>query len=171
MAQRKPRVASNPAAVPDEPLRVKRGQPVHVPASMPAAPPPAATDDPDKLDDPDNPEALPSFLPLDADAPEYRRDPAPMRALVETVIRRLNLPGQELWREELDAVWQRVVPAAIAAAIHPGKWEQGVLYLYVANSTQLFEIRRLHLRTIEALLRQRFGPTRLRQVRLQVNPD
>jgi len=165
MAQRKPRVAPIPAAAPGEPLRIRRDRPVNVATSFSPAPPSAAADDPE------SPEALPGFLPLDADAPEYRREPAPMRALVETVVRRLNLPGQELWREELDAVWQRVVPAAIAGAIRPGKWEQGVLYLYVANSTQLFEVRRLHLRTIETLLRQQFGAARLRQVRLQVNPD
>ena len=86
-----------------------------------------------------------------------------MRSLVDSVVRRLNLPAQDLWREELDAVWKKVVPPAVASAVRPGKWENGVLYLFVANSAQLFEIRRLHLRIIETALRRYFDPTRLRR--------
>ncbi len=148
------------AAAPASPRRIVRA----AAAAMPPPPlPPAVDETPD--------EPLPAFLPIDADAPERRRTPTPMRSLVDSVVRRLNLPAQDLWREELDAVWKKVVPPAVASAVRPGKWENGVLYLFVANSAQLFEIRRLHLRIIETALRRYFDPTRLRQVRLLINPD
>lgn len=94
-----------------------------------------------------------------------------MRALVEATLRRLNLPAQDLWRDEVADAWERVAPPEIAKLLRPGKWEQGVLYFYVPNSVRLFEIQRQHLRAIEAGLRQRLGAARLRQVRLMIDPD
>ena len=112
----------------------------------------------------------PQPVPEDIDSPARRREPAPMRALVEAALRRLNLPSQQLWQEELAGVWTQAVPPAAAAGLRPGKWERGVLYLYAANSVRLFEIRRAHLRAIEENLRRHFGADRLRQVRLMIDP-
>jgi hypothetical protein len=90
---------------------------------------------------------------------------------VEGVLKRLNLPAQELWRDDLAEVWPKVVPPELARVIRPGKWENGVLYLHVPNSMKLFEIQRQHLRGIEKALRQHFGAKRLKQVRLMIEPD
>ena len=110
-------------------------------------------------------------LPRDPDAPARSREAVPMQALVEQVLRRLKLPDQELWREELAAVWAQVVPPELAAVVRPGKWEQGLLYLFVPNSARLFEVQRFHLKTIEAKLRLHFDAARLKQVRVMVAPD
>ena len=109
-------------------------------------------------------------IPEDADHPGRRRDPTPMRALVEQTLKRLKLPDQNLWQEELAQVWSKVVPPAYATVLRPGKWEQGVLYLFVSNSARLFEIQRFHLKGIEAGLRKHFDATRLKQVRLMIDP-
>jgi hypothetical protein len=113
----------------------------------------------------------PPPIPEDADAPSRRRDATLMRTLVEHAIQKLQLPNQELWREEIEQVWAKVVPAELAAFLRPGKWERGVLYLYVTSNTRLFEIQRQHLRGIESRLRQHFGPDRLKQVRLLLDPE
>jgi hypothetical protein len=113
----------------------------------------------------------PPLIPEDADAPARRREAIQMRTLVEHALQKMKLPNQELWREELDQVWASVVPPELAAVLRPGKWERGVLYLYVTSSMRLFEIQRKNLREIETRLRQQFGPDRLKQVRLLLDPD
>jgi hypothetical protein len=113
----------------------------------------------------------PEPLPEDADHPGRHREPTPMRALVEQTVRRLKLPDQDLWREDLSHVWSQVVPPEFATVVRPGKWENGVLYLFIANSARLFEFQRFHLRKIEAGLRQHFDATRLKQVRVMIDPE
>jgi hypothetical protein len=145
-----------------------------MPERKPQLPPRRAPDwlpcDPDP--DPDAPSLLaPQPLPEDADHPGRRREPAAMRTLVEATLRRLKLPDLQMWREELAQVWPRIVPAEMAAHVRPGKWEQGVLYLYAANNTRLFEFRRAHLRAVETRLRAQFGAARLKQVRVMIDPE
>jgi len=113
----------------------------------------------------------PEPMPEDADAPARRREPTPMRALVEQTVKRLKLPDQELWRDELAKVWAQVVSPELATTVRPGKWENGVLYLFVANSSRLFELQRFHLRKIETGLRRHFDATRLKQVRIMIDPE
>ena len=113
----------------------------------------------------------PASLPEDADHAGRCREPSPMRTLVDQVVRRLKLPDQELWREELAQVWQQVVPAKVASTVRPGKWEHGVLYLYVANNARLFEFQRFHLRAVETGLRRHFDAAQLKQVRVMIDPE
>ena len=113
----------------------------------------------------------PEPIPEDADHPGRRREPTPMRALVEQTVKRLKLPDQELWREELAQVWSHVVPPEFAAVVRPGKWERGVLYLFVANSARLFEFQRFHLKAVEKALRLHFDATRLKQVRVMIDSE
>ena len=130
----------------------------------PYHPPPAEQADSSDL-------LAPVSLPEDADHPGRRREPTPMRALVEQTVKRLKLPDQEMWREELSLVWSKVVPPDFAAVVRPGKWERGVLYLFVANSARLFEFQRFHLKKLEAELRRHFDATRLKQVRVMIDPE
>lgn len=132
---------------------------------LPPVPPPSA-EEPELFDPLAN-----EPLPEDADHPGRRREPVPMRALVEQTLQRLKLPDQNLWQEELATVWSQVVPPEYAAVIRPGKWERGVLYLFVTNSARLFEIQRFHLKAIEAGLRKHFDATRLKQVRLMIGSE
>jgi hypothetical protein len=139
---------------------MSRGKPSPRPPAPPAGPP----DDEAAL-------LAPQPLPLDADPPEGRRDPPAMRALVQAALRRLNLPSQHLVQEELAAAWRRAASPEMLPLARPGKWERGVIYLYVPNSARLFEFQRAHLRAAEAALRQALGADRVRQVRLLLDPD
>jgi len=82
----------------------------------------------------------------------------------------LKLPDQDLWREELSLVWSQVVPPEFATVVRPGKWENGVLYLFIANSARLFEFQRFHLKKVEAGLHRHFDAARLKQVRVMIGP-
>jgi len=116
-------------------------------------------------------EGLTDEMPKDPDALENRREPASMRSLIEKTVRRLNLPLQDLWREEVVRACAQVIPADVAPLLRPAKWEHGVLYFYVPNNISLFQIQRQYLRAIETGLRNQLGPSRLRQVRLMITPE
>jgi hypothetical protein len=61
------------------------------------------------------------------------------------------------------------VPPEVAKVSHPGKWDNGILYIYVTSSLQLFELRRQHLKRIEQAVRAFAGDGRVKHVRLMVN--
>jgi len=107
-------------------------------------------------------------LPIDADPPETRRDAEPFSALIEKALKHLKIDASP-WLDELTQAWPGLVPPEVAKAARPGKWDAGILYVYVTSSTRLFEIRRQHLKRIEQAVRAFAGDDRVRQVRLLVN--
>ena len=107
-------------------------------------------------------------LPIDADPPETRRSAEPFSAIIEKALRRLHIE-ESPWLDELAAAWPALVPPEVASVSRPGKWDGGILYVYVTNSVKLFELRRAHLKRIEQAVRGFAGDNRVRQVRLMVN--
>lgn len=107
-------------------------------------------------------------LPIDADPPETRRDAEPFSAIIEKTLKRLNIEASP-WLDELVQAWPRLVPPEVAKVSRPGKWDNGILYIYVTTSLQLFELRRQHLRRIEQAVRAFAGDERVKHVRLMVN--
>ena len=107
-------------------------------------------------------------LPIDADPAELRQEPEPLSALIEKALKRLNI-AESPWLDELAQAWPQLVPADVAKASRPGKWDHGILYVYVCSSMRLFEIRRAHLKRIEQAVRAFAGDDRVKHVRLMVN--
>lgn len=107
-------------------------------------------------------------LPIDADPPETRRDAEPFSAIIEKTLKRLNIEASP-WLDELAQAWPTLVPPEVAKVSHPGKWDNGILYIYVTSSLQLFELRRQHLKRIEQAVRAFAGDGRVKHVRLMVN--
>lgn len=107
-------------------------------------------------------------LPIDADPPETRQEPEPFSLLIERTLKRLNI-DESPWLNGLSQAWPRLVPPEVAAVTCPGKWDNGILYVYVTSSLHLFEIRRAHLKRIEQAVRTFAGDDRVKQVRLMVN--
>jgi hypothetical protein len=62
------------------------------------------------------------------------------------------------------------LPAEVVAKTRPGKLENGILYVYVPNSMQLFDLRRSRLPLIEQAVRRFAGDDRIRAVRLTIDP-
>lgn len=107
-------------------------------------------------------------LPIDTDPPETRREAEPFSALIERTLKRLKIDASP-WLDELEQNWTQLVPPEVSKYARPGKWDAGILYVYVSSSTHLFEIRRSHLKRIEQAVRAFAGDDRVRQVRLMVN--
>jgi hypothetical protein len=107
-------------------------------------------------------------LPIDADPPETRQEPEAFSALIEKTLKRLNIDASP-WLAELAQAWPQLVPPEVARVTSPGKWDAGILYVYVTSSMHLFEIRRAHLKRIEQAVRAFAGDDRVKQVRLMVN--
>jgi len=107
-------------------------------------------------------------LPIDADAPELRHEPATMANLVEGVMKRLDIK-EHGWIHELNEVWSNLVAPDIAKQTKPGKYENNILFIYVSSSMVLFELRRTRLKEIEAAVKK-FAPDKnIRFVKLMVN--
>ncbi len=107
-------------------------------------------------------------IPIDADAPELRRAPVPLSALVEKVLKRRNI-SESPWMDALNRAWPTLVAPEVARDARPGKFADGILFVYVTSSVKLFELRRSRLRDIERAVRAFAGGDRVRQVRLMVN--
>ncbi|MFA7172557.1 MAG: DciA family protein [Kiritimatiellia bacterium] len=107
-------------------------------------------------------------LPIDADAPELRREPVCMETLVEGVMKKLNIVGHS-WINELKEAWPQIVNSEIARQTVPGKLENNILFVYVASSTALFELRRTRLKEIEAAVKKFAPGKKIRYVKLMVN--
>ncbi len=107
-------------------------------------------------------------LPIDADPPETRREAEPFAAIIEKTLKRLKIADSP-WLEELTQAWPRLVAPEVARVSRPGKWDNGILYVYVTSSPHLFEIRRHHLKRIEQAVRDFAGDDRVKHVRLLVN--
>ena len=73
------------------------------------------------------------------------------------------------WLDELVQAWPTLVSAEVAKVSRPGKWDNGILYIYVASSPKLFELRRSWLKRIEKAVRAFAGDDRVKHVRLMVN--
>jgi len=107
-------------------------------------------------------------LPIDADPPETRQEPQPFSDLIEKTLKRLNI-DESPWLNDLSQAWPKLVPPEVAQVTCPGKWDGGILYVYVTSSMHLFEIRRAHLKRIEQAVRTFAGDDRVKHVRLMVN--
>ena len=107
-------------------------------------------------------------LPIDPDLPELRQDPEPFSLLVERTLKHLKI-DESPWLDDLNRAWPALVPPDVAQAARPGKFADGILYIYVTSSVKLFELRRTRLRDIERIVRAFPGGDRVRHVRLQDN--
>jgi hypothetical protein len=109
-----------------------------------------------------------SQLPYDITARELRRPREQAVAVaVERLLRRLGIEASP-WLERLAVEWPAVAGAATAAKCRPGKFHNGILYVYVRNSVDLFNIRRTDLSALERAVRAFAADVPVRQVRLMI---
>ncbi len=109
-----------------------------------------------------------SQLPFDVTARDLRRPrEQPVAVAVERVLRRLGVEASP-WLERLAEGWPAVAGVAAAAKCRPGKFQNGILYVYVRNSVDLFNLRRSDLPAIERAVQTFAGNVQVRQVRLMI---
>jgi predicted nucleic acid-binding Zn ribbon protein len=71
---------------------------------------------------------------------------------------------------ELGPVWEDLVGRANAKHSRPGRWERGVLTVYVDHNVWLAEMKRFGARTILKRVRGRFGEASVTELRFQIDP-
>ncbi|MBP5321080.1 MAG: DUF721 domain-containing protein [Kiritimatiellae bacterium] len=114
-------------------------------------------------------DAITPGLPIDTDPAEIRTEAQRIAQPIEDLLKKLKITASP-WIDDLAEAWPALLPEAVTRHTVPGKWDNGILYVYVSSSMHLFEIRRSYLKTIEEAVR-RFAGDRftVKQVRLMVN--
>lgn len=107
-------------------------------------------------------------LPIDTEPPELFHEATSLAGALERLLGRYNIE-RSFWLDTLKEAWPRLVAAEVARDAQPGKFQDGILYIFVNSSVRLFELRRTQLRKIEAAVRAFEGGEQVRQVRLMVD--
>ncbi len=106
---------------------------------------------------------------------EERRPPAPYRVftpdqVLPAVMRKLGLE-QPMWEQVLTREWEALVGEQVARHTRPGRLQRNILYVYVANSVWLAELRQFAEKAMLEKLQAQFGRARIKGIRLQIDPD
>ena len=90
--------------------------------------------------------------------------------VVAGLLRRLGV-ADSVWLRELEESWPRLVGGPIAAHTRPGRYDKGVLTIYVDSSVWLSELSRFSQKELLQRLQSAFTRERIRAVRLQMDPE
>jgi len=78
---------------------------------------------------------------------------------------------QRLWEQEMLREWPALAGDDVARHTRPGRLERKILLVYVRHPVWLSELSRYGKPILLANLQRRFGADRIRDVRLQLDPD
>lgn len=102
--------------------------------------------------------------------PKSFEEPKPLGPAIESLIKKLGI-ASETWLNELSDSWESIVGKDVAAHTRPGLIQNGCLVVYVDSSAWLMELSRIAKRSMLKTLQERYTPARIRDVRLQLDPD
>lgn len=109
-------------------------------------------------------------LPVDADAPETRKESVPLKWCIDQVLAKYHV-SVDSFTDDLTRDWPSIVSPELVKLVRPGKYEDGFLYLYVQTSMQQYQIRQFRMREIEkALAPYDTSVHPIRQIRLMIKP-
>lgn len=91
-------------------------------------------------------------------------------AVVTDVVKGLGLE-QRFWEQALINEWESFVGPQVAKQSRPGRIDRKVLHIFVSHSTWLSELSRYGQKQILANLQKRFGPDKIKGIKLQLDPD
>lgn len=103
------------------------------------------------------------------------RPPAPYRittpeSVVTNIMKKVGLE-QPLWEQTLLREWPELVGSQIAAHARPGQLDRGTLVIHIDHSIWLHELRGPTEKALLEKLQQRFGRTKIKGLRLRLDPD
>ncbi len=106
---------------------------------------------------------------------EDRRPPAPYRVftceqVMPSLMKKIGLE-QPHWERTLEREWLNLVGEQVARHTRPGRLQHGILYVFVANSVWLAELRRFGEKAMLDNLQKEYGRTRIKGIRLQLDPE
>ncbi|MFT5239121.1 MAG: putative nucleic acid-binding Zn ribbon protein [Candidatus Promineifilaceae bacterium] len=102
--------------------------------------------------------------------PKPSKDPAPVRPMIESLIKKLGI-APEAWLTEMADDWSDIVGKDVAAHTRPGLLQNKCLVVYVDSSPWLTELSRVAKRSMLKKIQERFTAARLSDIRLQLDPD
>ncbi len=101
--------------------------------------------------------------------PNYGRD-LTAAALVPGILKKMGL-AERLWEEQLRNEWEQLVGPQVARQARPGRIDRLTLYIYVRHPGWLSELSRYSQKQILENMQKRFGRDKIRNVRIQLDPD
>jgi predicted nucleic acid-binding Zn ribbon protein len=75
------------------------------------------------------------------------------------------------WVDTLTEEWGKIVGAAVGGHTRPGRLDGSQLTVFVDSSVWLNELKRYGAKQMLGNLQSRFGASRIRNIRLQLDPD
>ncbi len=113
-----------------------------------------------------------SGLPFDYDSPQRRKnDLKPIGVVASGLLNGFGVPvecKESSIEEGILKVWDKIVGDDLRDKLTPEKYVNNILYLIARNNTELFEIRRFKLRSLEAEAKRHEVFAGLRQIRVRV---
>jgi predicted nucleic acid-binding Zn ribbon protein len=90
--------------------------------------------------------------------------------LIPGLMKKMGLEAESRL-SEIEKVWPELAGKANAAHARPGRWEKGLLVVYVDHHVWLNELKKFASATLLKKLHERFGKTAVRQLRFEMDPD
>lgn len=116
---------------------------------------------------------------LDVERERFRLEDFPRRVAryddqragdaVPGLMRQLGL-ADSFWMQALEREWPQLVGVQVARRTRPGRFNRGVLYVYVTGAPWLAELTRMGQKPMLANVQARFGADRIKSIRLQIDP-
>lgn len=107
-------------------------------------------------------------LPPEPPVPAYRVSTP--QAVLPKVLKGMGLE-KALWEQTLVQEWGELVGPQIARQTRPARLDRGILQVYVSHSAWLTELQQFGQQAMLDKLQTRFGRTRIKGIRLQLDPD
>jgi predicted nucleic acid-binding Zn ribbon protein len=106
---------------------------------------------------------------------ERRQPPRPsgddtLEETLPKLMKKLGLDSKH-WVETLSEEWSSIVGEAVSKHTRPGRIDGARLTVFVDSSAWLSELKRFGKKEMQQNLQKRFGIKRIREIRLQLDPD
>lgn len=97
------------------------------------------------------------------------RKSSALRNLIDPVMENLDIDRFRM-PPEIAEQWSEVVGGPIAKHTRPGRFQNGILTIYVDNPVWLAELKRFHKRKIFNELTRKVKPEMIRDIKFQPDP-
>lgn len=108
---------------------------------------------------------------LPSDARQFGPDrSAPLTEALPAALRELGIE-KDVWARSMQTDWASIVGPQVAKRTRPGGLDRGCLTIFVSHSAWLMELSRYGQKPLLDNLQAKYGPDRIRSIRLLLDPD
>lgn len=90
--------------------------------------------------------------------------------LIPGVLKKMGLESESRL-SDISKCWEDIAGTTNASHSRPGRWEKGVLTVYVDHHVWLSELKRVASASLLKRLQERMGKSAVRQLRFEMDPD